>query len=141
MISLCIPKYPNISEKISQNDILMLSPLSLAPYPTPPGPSSSARRRRRPRRRRRGRRRGRPLFQSPPGRRRRSPAGRQRRKRRVPVLLQARARSRRCSKPGPAAAGAGVARGPANAATSQTSRKPDRTIRRIYIRIAMDING
>ena len=42
MISLCIPKYPNISEKISQSDILMLSPLSLAPYPTPPGPSSSA---------------------------------------------------------------------------------------------------
>ena len=44
MISLCIPKYPNISEKISQSDILMLSPLSLAPYPTPPGPSSSPRR-------------------------------------------------------------------------------------------------
>ena len=88
----------------------MLSPLSLAPYPTPHGPSSS------PRLRRRGRRRGRPLFQSPPGRRRRSPAGRQRRKQRVPVLLQARARSRRCSKPGPAAAGAGMARGPAIAA-------------------------
>jgi len=60
---------------------------------------------------RRGRRRGRPLFQSPPGRRRRSPAGRQRRKRRVPVLLQARARSRRCSKPGPAA-GAAASLGP-----------------------------
>ena len=56
---------------------------------------------------RRGRRRGRLR------RRRRSPPilRRQHRKRRVQVLLQARARSRRCSKPGPAA-GAAASLGP-----------------------------